>query len=183
MHTKIFPIGTKIKHNLHGIGYILGNGHIRPNVRKLYQHDPLKIIFHMTYFPDTKVRRYLNYKQFEIIESATDENREIALSYLPAVVHITDILFDEKVPIGDANFYLGDIIKTDLFGQGIIISEGFYRPGNNKSIYHHVYFPETGTFEFEKEYYQTLVKLADETTRQQAMAIIRNQILSPAFSI
>lgn len=184
MHTKIYPVGTKIRNVQHGIGYILGNAHFRPNVRKLYKHHPDRLIYHMTYFPDTKIRRYLNYKQFEIIEPANDINREIALSYLPAVVNTTDILYDDKVPIGDANFYLGDIIKTDLFGQGIILSEGFYRPGQNpKSIYHHVYFPETGEFEFSKEHHQTLIKLADDKSRQKALEIIRNQILTPAFSI
>lgn len=182
----ILPIGTRITNTRHGDGYILGNAHLRNNIYRKNTTDvnkPPMLVYYLTYFPSNKVRRYLAAKQFTVIESTNDINRDTALSYLPLVVNPIDIIHENKVPVGDANYYLGDWVRTDLFGEGIILSEGFYRPGQTgQSIYHHIYFPKTGIFEFEKERYQTLIRLADDKSRQQAKDIIRNQILMPAFS-
>ena len=189
MITTILPIGTKIENNRHGTGYILGNAHFRKNIYPQHAKKYPQLTYYLTYFPATQVRRYLPYiknstSHFKIIEQTSPENREIALSYLPAVVNTTDMIFTNKVPIGDANFYIGDIVKTNLFGQGIVLSDGFYRPDRTRPIiYHHIYFPAIGAFEFEQERYMIPIKQATDQSITEAKAIIRNQILIPAFEI
>lgn len=178
------PIGTRIVTKQRAtIGYILGNAHFRNNIYRKKPTDPNMVIYYLIYFPDTNIRRYLNNRQFTIIESPTDESTTFAITHLPLIVNPKDILSDTTVPIGGANFQIGDWVSTELFGTGIIISDGFYRPGSDHpNIYHHIYFPETGVFEFERERYCSLVRPATEQSSRQAIQIIQNQIIKPTIS-
>lgn len=86
----ILPIGTRITNTRHGDGYILSNAHLRNNIYRKNTTDinkPPMLVYYLTYFPNNKVRRYLATKQFTVIESTNDINRDTALSYLPLVVN------------------------------------------------------------------------------------------------
>lgn len=178
----ILPIGTKIHNKLHGDGLIIGNAHLRNNIYRRRNSDPPMLVYYMTYFPDIKLRRYLTTRAFEVTAPMDTNSQAIALSYLIDAVNPTKNLM-HAAPTGEANYYFGDWITTELFGHGIILSDGFYQPGKSKeSIYHHVYFPNAAVFEFEREHYQTIVKLADKKSVQYAKSVIQNQILIPAFA-
>lgn len=170
----LYEIGDRIWSPAFGFGYIAGPP--KQYIHDGNNHTQTHTICYLAYFHEKYP--FAAYVTEPVLEqTATPDSIRLVQD------NIMDVFLHTRPDQKSYDYNTGDIINHQQFGKGLILSGCDICPGLHvHNIYHHVYYFQTKQFRFECIDNMSLQIRATDSTKKQAVELVRDNIYLPIFS-